>query len=123
MRYALLFAFSIFGSCNVAQAWNTDDDRTRGEIQGLYEIRKEAMKFMDQWNKSYGTSYELLEPNSKTFVPRCAVPLRTAWSEENKGQRLADVSVICDKTNFPGMKRWVVVVPALEWDRTATAKP
>ncbi|MCE4540660.1 hypothetical protein LXT12_25840 [Pelomonas sp. P7] len=115
---ALSLSNSLFGALLVitaipATAQNTssiEDMRTRGDWQGLYEVRQEARSFVAKWNSKHGTSFEALEPNLKAGAVACAVPLRAEWTTRLPGTNRSVVSVICDRTVHAGGEKWKIPV-------------
>lgn len=95
-----------------ALAATLDEDRTRGDIHGLFEIREAAVKFMAAENSKNGTSWQVLEPNRKILVAKCAVALRVKWVPKSHGLSGPNVAVSCDKTVKPTPQhKWEVFVP------------
>ena len=96
----------------LALAATLDEDRTRGDIHGLFEIREAAVKFMAAENSKNGTSWQVLEPNRKILVAKCAVALRVKWVPKSHGLSGPNVAVSCDKTVKPTPQhKWEVFVP------------
>jgi hypothetical protein len=53
-----------------------------------------------------------LEPNLKTFVPRCAVPLKAQWTPKSFGLSRRSVMVTCTAAIANvAMENWSVHVP------------
>ncbi|OJU47947.1 MAG: hypothetical protein BGN96_05560 [Bacteroidales bacterium 45-6] len=105
----LLLLFSFF--CNAQ--YSMKQDTTRGNIQGLYEIQQAAIKFITRWNQSHQTNYMAGEPNLKSLVCRCEVPLKTAWMNNSKRGKRLFVEVICDKSFCENGKKWSMPVPVI----------
>ncbi|MCY1385052.1 hypothetical protein D9M69_733810 [compost metagenome] len=80
-------------------------------MQGLYEVREEARAFVKKWNVEHGSNYVVVDPNAKTLVPRCAVPLRSAWLEKHRGRAGEHVNVICDRSVHGSIGKWDIPVP------------
>ena len=78
----------------------------------LFEIREEARRFIAQENARESQQWDVLEPNAKVLVPRCAVPLQAQWTPKSLGRSQPSVVVICTAA-VPNtvMKRWDVHVP------------
>ncbi|MDC9836721.1 MULTISPECIES: hypothetical protein [Rhizobium] len=93
-------------------SWSIETDRSTEDTHGLFEIREEARRFISQENAKGHQQWEVLEPNLKTLVPRCAAPLETQWTPKSLGLSKPSVTVICAAAvpNFV-MKRWDVHVP------------
>ncbi|WP_152988514.1 hypothetical protein [Janthinobacterium sp. Ant5-2-1] len=106
-----LVGFLVAGVAS-ARATTLDEDRTRGDIHGLFEIRDAAVKFMAAENSKNGTSWQVLEPNRKILVAKCAVALRVKWVPKSHGLSGPNVAVNCDKTVKPTPQhKWEVFVP------------
>lgn len=104
----LLSLFPIDTLC----AYSLEQDRTRGNVHGLYEINQEAVKFLNNENKRTGINRESLEPNLKILVERCAVPLKANWTPKEFGRKKYSVGVRCEQT-ISG-KKWRVDIPTAE---------
>ncbi|TSD71218.1 hypothetical protein FFI39_009540 [Janthinobacterium sp. KBS0711] len=114
-----LVGFLVAGVAS-ARATTLDKDRTRGDIHGLFEIRDAAVKFMAAENSKNGTSWQVLEPNRKILVAKCAVALRVKWVPKSHGLSGPNVAVSCDKTVTPTIQpKWEVFVPV---DKGAVAR-
>ena len=93
-------------------AWSIDTDRSTPDKHGLFEIREEARRFVAQKNAKGREQWDVLEPNAKVLVPRCAVPLQAQWTPKSLGRSKASVTVICAAAVPNGvMRRWDVHVP------------
>ncbi|MBB5574334.1 MULTISPECIES: hypothetical protein [Rhizobium] len=89
-----------------------EDDRTNGVKHGLFEIREKARQFIASENMSGGTHWEVLDPNLKIQVPRCAVPLTAKWVPKTYGLSAPNVAVTCSRTIDGSSERhWDVFVP------------
>jgi len=78
----------------------------------LFEIREEARRFISQENAKGHQQWDVLEPNLKILVPRCAVPLETQWTPKSLGRSKVSVMVICTvAVQNSVMRRWDVDVP------------
>ena len=109
---ALAGSFFLVAGISSALASTLDEDRTRGDIHGLFEIRDAAVKFIAAENLKNGTGWQAMEPNRKILVAKCALSLRVAWVPKSHGLSGPNVAVICDKTVKPTMqKKWQVFVP------------
>jgi len=93
-------------------SWSIETDHSTEHTHGLFEIREEARRFISHENARGDQQWEVLEPNLKTLVPRCAVPLETQWTPKSLGRSKPSVMVICTVA-VPNsvMKRWDVHVP------------
>jgi len=93
-------------------SWSIETDHSTEHTHGLFEIREEARRFISHENARGDQQWEVLEPNLKTLVPRCAVPLETQWTPKSLGRSKPSVMVICTIA-VPNsvMKRWDVHVP------------
>jgi len=101
-------------NCSASEAVyrGIEDDRTNGVKHGLFEIREEARQFIATENLSRGTQWEVLDPNLKIQVPRCAVPLTVKWVPKTYGLSAPNVAVSCGRTVHDSWeKHWNVFVP------------
>ena len=95
-----------------ARAATLNEDRTRGDIHGLFEIREAAVQFITAENVKNGTKWQVLEPNRKVLVSKCAVSLRVEWVPKSYGLSGQNVAVRCARTVKPTIeKKWQVFVP------------
>lgn len=86
--------------------------RTEGDVHGLYEIREAAKNFLVNERAKGGPSGSAGDPNLKTQVTRCAVPVTVNWVPKSAGYTGSNVSVNCRKTILPQQeKNWNVIVP------------
>jgi hypothetical protein len=97
-----------------------EDMRSNDVVQGLYEIREEARKFVAQENARTHGGWVASDPNLKIFVPRCEVPLTARWHEiwwfdpvksgelSRRSRRV--IAVVCTRT-ASSPKEWSVHVP------------
>jgi hypothetical protein len=87
---------------------------TKGGIHGLAEIQFFAQKFVTEENKKNNANLLALEPDLRSQVPECAVPLRGKWIA-SKYYRFYErvVLVYCIKTitNKYGEDKWNIEVP------------
>lgn len=85
--------------------------RTRGNRHGLYEIREAARDFISRERVKGRNEWQVGDPDIRTVVWECAVPLRSNWRISDEGKRTG-VSVSCNKTldNAP-VPKWRVTVP------------
>ncbi|MGZ2385558.1 hypothetical protein [Rhizobium brockwellii] len=93
-------------------SWSIETDRSTEDTHGLFEIREEARRFISHENAKGHQQWDALEPNLKTLVPRCAVPLETRWTPKSYGRSKPSVMVIC-MAAVPNtvMRGWDVHVP------------
>ncbi|MDZ5635033.1 hypothetical protein [Janthinobacterium sp. GMG1] len=112
MSTSFVAALFLVAGASSALAGTLDEDRTRGDIHGLFEIRDAAVQFMAAENAKNGTSWQVLEPNRKILVTKCAVALRVQWVPKGHGLSGPNVAVICAKTVKPTIQdKWEVFVP------------
>ena len=105
-------ALFLVPGASAALAGTLDEDRTRGDIHGLFEIRDAAVQFVTAENAKNGTSWQVLEPNRKILVTKCAVALRVQWVPKRHGLSGPNVAVSCAKTVKPAIQdKWEVFVP------------
>ncbi|MBB3135515.1 hypothetical protein FHS26_003260 [Rhizobium pisi] len=109
---SILFAATLSGCVACLASWSIETDRSTHEKHGLFEIREEARRFIAQENARELQQWDVLEPNAKVLVPRCAVPLQAQWTPKSLGRSQPSVMVICTAA-VPNtvMKRWDVHVP------------
>ncbi|EJZ18862.1 hypothetical protein RCCGEPOP_23287, partial [Rhizobium sp. Pop5] len=79
----ILFAASLSACVPCLAAWSIETDRSTPEKHGLFEIREQARRFIAQENARGQEQWDVLEPNAKVLVPRCAVPLRAEWTPKS----------------------------------------
>ncbi|MGK5037581.1 hypothetical protein [Janthinobacterium sp. LB3P118] len=109
---ALVSSFFLVAGVSSALATTLDEDRTRGDIHGLFEIRDAAVKFIAAENLKNGTRWQAMEPNRKILVAKCAISLHVKWVPKSQGLSGPNVAVICGKTVKPTtQKKWEVFVP------------
>ena len=111
--YASVVA-SLFLVAGASSAIATDleEDRTRGDIHGLFEIRDAAVKFITEENAKNRATWRVLAPHRKILVTKCALPLHVEWVPQSHGMSGTNVAVSCAKTVKPTIqKKWVVFVP------------
>ncbi|NEJ18712.1 hypothetical protein GR247_00805 [Rhizobium leguminosarum] len=109
---SILFSAAL-SACGLGLAsWSIETDRSTKDTHGLFEIREEARHFISHENAKGHQQWDVLEPNLKTLVPRCAVPLETRWTPKSYGRSKPSVMVICPVA-APNtvMRRWDVHVP------------
>ena len=105
-------SFFLVAGASSAFASTLDEDRTRGDIHGLFEIREAAVQFIAAENLKNGTKWQAMEPNRKILVAKCAVSLRVKWVPKSHGLSGSNVAVSCNQTVKPTMqKKWEVFVP------------
>lgn len=109
---SILFGAGLSACVLCLASWSIETDRSTEETHGLFEIREEVRRFISHENAKGHQQWEVLEPNLKTLVPRCAVPLETQWTPKSLGRSKPSVMVICTVA-VPNtvMKRWDVHVP------------
>ncbi|WP_099664939.1 hypothetical protein [Janthinobacterium sp. 13] len=112
MYASLVVAVFLVAGVSSALAATLDEDRTRGDIHGLFEIREAAVQFIAAENSKNGTSWQVLEPNRKILVTKCAAALRVKWVPQSHGLSGFNVAVSCAKTVNPAIQhKWEVFVP------------
>lgn len=92
-----------------------------GEIQGLKYIKDAAHARMARYNKKYRTKWVAYEPDTRTLLTKCAVPLRTSWYKATQldvikpvGKHYWYIKVSCTrsvKTAYGNEESWYEVVP------------
>jgi hypothetical protein len=124
VRAALAGSFFLAAGIASALAATLDEDRTRGDIHGLFEIREAAVKFMAAENAKHGTRWLVLEPNRKILVAKCALPLHVTWVPKTYGLSGPNVAVSCARTVKPAPQhKWDVFVPVDKSPQRAAAIP
>ncbi|MDN2712677.1 hypothetical protein O0880_24975 [Janthinobacterium sp. SUN118] len=115
MYPSLIASLFLVAGISSALASTLHEDRTRGDIHGLFEIRDAAVKFIAAENLKNGTGWQALEPNRKILVAKCALPLRVKWVPKSHGLSGAHVAVICSRTVKPApLDKWEVFVPIVK---------
>ena len=125
-RMCAALAGALFLAAGIASAIaaTLDEDRTRGDIHGLFEIREAAVKFMAAENAKNGTRWQVLEPNRKILVTKCALPLHVAWVPKSHGLSGPNVAVSCARTVKPTIQhKWEVFVPVDKRPQRAAGIP
>ncbi|MGE9761630.1 hypothetical protein [Pseudomonas sp. PDM20] len=80
-----------------------EEFRSSESIHGLYEIDQAARAFVAAENARDNTAWTVAEPNLKTLVARCLVPLDSRWGEihlfapDGRALTRKVVEVVCDK--------------------------
>ncbi len=121
---ALAGALFLVAGIASAIAATLDEDRTRGDIHGLFEIREAAVKFMAAENAKHGTRWQVLEPNRKILVAKCALPLHVTWVPKSHGLSGPNVAVSCARTVKPTIQhKWDVFVPVDKRPQRAATIP
>ncbi|MFS2125160.1 hypothetical protein [Pseudomonas sp. Pseusp97] len=93
----------LLGTNCLAAGSPLDDYRSSESIHGLYEIGQAARAFVAVENARNGTDWAVAEPNLKTIVARCSVPLDARWGEirlfapDGRELRRRVVEVVCAK--------------------------
>ena len=102
----------VLGASGPAAGSSLDGYRSSESIQGLYEIDQAARAFLVTENARNHTGWTVVEPNLKTLVARCSVPLVTRWGEIHlfalDGRELTRrvVEVVCSKP--VSGERWTI---------------
>lgn len=93
----------MLGASSFAAGSHLEDWRSTESIQGLNEIDQAARAFVAAENARSNTDWTVAEPNLKTLVARCSVPLDARWGEIHlfapDGRELVRkvVEVVCTK--------------------------
>ena len=110
--WLLLLPGLVLGMNGLAAGSPLEDYRSSESIHGLYEIDQAARAFVAAENARDNTHWAVAEPNLKTLVARCSVPLDTRWGElrlfapDGRELRRKVVEVVCAKP--VSGKRWTV---------------
>jgi hypothetical protein len=112
MLRSILVAATLPACILCLTSWSIATDRSTESKHGLFEIREEARHFIARENTKGQRHWDVLEPNAKVLVPRCAVPLQTQWTPKSLGRSKPSVMVICTVAAPNSvMRRWDVHVP------------
>ncbi|WHO75463.1 hypothetical protein [Rhizobium sp. BT03] len=112
MLRSILLAATLSACVLCLTSWSIETDRSTEYKNGLFEIREEARRFVAQENAKGPQQWDVLEPNAKVLVPRCAVPLRAQWTPKRLGRSEPSVMVICATAVANDvMSHWDVPVP------------
>lgn len=93
----------VLGVNGLAAGSSLEAFRSSESIHGLYEIDQAARAFVAAENARDDTAWTVAEPNLKTLVARCSVPLDARWGEIHlfapDGRELTRkvVEVVCPK--------------------------
>ncbi|QKK33682.1 hypothetical protein FE844_024955 (plasmid) [Rhizobium indicum] len=112
MLRSILLSAALSACALCLASWSIETDRSTEDTHGLFEIREEARRFISHENAKGHQQWEVLEPNLKTLVPPCKVPLEAQWTPKSYGRSKPSVMLICTAA-VPNavMKRWDVHVP------------
>lgn len=109
----VFLGLSVLVFCNACSAGPYIDElRSTDTTHGLYEIREFARQFVAEQNAKNGTSWYALDPNLKSQVTKCAVPLRAKWAPKSSGFSGNPVLVYCVKP-IRG-DQWTLDVPVAQ---------
>lgn len=131
---ALLTILSVF-YLNNAYADNltyVDKHLGNNKIQGLKYIKDAAHAHMARYNKKYRTKWVAYEPDTRTLLTKCAVPLKTNWYKATQSDVIKPVNndywyikVSCArtvKTLHKNNEGWYEAVPTNRPIKKAVAK-
>ncbi|MBX4909869.1 MULTISPECIES: hypothetical protein [Rhizobium] len=112
MLRSIVFITALTACIPCLASWSIETDRSTPDKHGLFEIREKARRFIAQENAKAHEQWNVLEPNAKVLVPRCAVPLQARWTPKSLDRSKPSVIVICAAA-VPNavMERWDVPVP------------
>ncbi|MFV3411061.1 hypothetical protein ACQCLI_03385 [Pseudomonas nitroreducens] len=102
----------MLGTSGFAAGSHLEEWRSTESVQGLYEIDQAARAFVAAENARSKARWTVAEPNLKTLVARCSVPLDPRWGEIRlfapDGRELTDrvVEVAC--TQPVSGERWTI---------------
>lgn len=97
--------------------------KTIGGMQGMYEVREEARKFLKRQPPPAQGEWAALPPDVRTFVPTCAVPFQTRWAvASDHEEEMPGVMVICSKSTDKKYKKWDAFVGAGTAPKSAAKK-
>lgn len=85
--------------------------RTIGGMQGMYEVREAARKFLLRQRAPVHGKWIALLPDVRIFVPACAVSLRARWAvASDPAPDMRGVMVSCPKSAAKQYQQWDVFV-------------
>ena len=97
--------------------------RTTGGMQGMYEVREAARKFLARQAPPPEGAWVASMPDVRIFVPTCAVPFKTRWAVESDNEAgMPGVMVICPKSTDRTFKKWDAFVGADASHKSGTKK-
>ena len=125
--YKIIFLFFLIIFPPYICAKNTFIETDYGDRtwHGLKHINDVAQAFMKDFNKKNHSEWRSLQPDPRTGVYKCDVPLRTSWkSAYTKGFAPPDepnywfIKVSCDKTvsTHEESKKWDLLIPTTRPD-------
>ncbi|OBY89773.1 hypothetical protein A6723_010240 [Pseudomonas sp. AU11447] len=79
--WLLILPGLLLGASGFAAGSHLEDWRSTESVQGLYEIDQAARAFVAAENARSNSNWTVAEPNLKTLVARCSVPLDARWGE------------------------------------------
>jgi hypothetical protein len=95
----------------VATPLSIEQDRSTADMEGLYEIRQEARKFLIAHNKKNNTTFKALDPNLNERYPKCSVRMAVSWVPKSYGLAQPAVFVRCKKSVSEHGRKWEAIVP------------
>lgn len=90
--------------------YSIENSRTTANMEGLYEIRQEARRFLAAHNKKHKTRFEALEPNLKAQYPKCSTRMTAAWVPKSYKLSSPAVFVRCKKSVSKHARKWEAIV-------------
>ncbi|MDO8988595.1 MAG: hypothetical protein Q7U91_03085 [Sideroxyarcus sp.] len=89
-----------------------EGDHTTDITHGLYEIREEARRFMAKHNSINHTDWVVGDPDLRSLVPKCVVPLKVKWVPKSYGLSNKSVMVYCTKalSGYSRKDQWDVII-------------
>jgi|GEM_PF-978869 len=85
--------------------------RSSAQVHGLYEIREEAIAYLDHERLKKRAGWRVLDPDIRVQVDKCAVPLKSRWVEKSAEFPYPSIEVHCAKTMDKRHPAWSVTVP------------
>lgn len=85
--------------------------RTTAQTHGLYEIREEAIRFLDHEAQKKKDGWRALDPDIRIQVDKCAVPLKSRWVQKSIDFPYPTIEVSCATTIDKRHPKWTVAVP------------
>jgi hypothetical protein len=96
---SLSFLFTSF----ISASYSIENDRTRGDIHGNYDIFLESKKIITKFNKKEKVDLILQHPDLRSTFNRCVAPLKIRWKNTKKNieNKIVIVSCASDINNKP----------------------
>lgn len=113
-----ILSLLLFGCSNLSAQTFVEEHIGDNTIQGLKYINDKAIEFINDYNQVHHTKWQSLEPNSRTIVYKCSVPMQAKWTTKVSDVIGVDhevyyISISCHKTvsNIEEAKQWTIEIP------------